>query len=125
VMDADKFIRADRTKRAILIAFGASVFILLLASGLRFVPRFEDALSGRPEYLHAIADRMARSLTDSTNHELLVLVRKQQEYDCDRTQNVPSRDTTISTTFLYTPRKRSHCASLRANVSGIAKSPQS
>lgn len=93
MLDADKFIRAERTKRAILIAFGASVFISLIAGVLRIVPRFDDALSGHPEYLHAIADRMARSLADSTNHELPVLVRQQREFDCDRTQNVPPRDT--------------------------------
>jgi len=109
-MDADKFIRAERTKRAILIAFSASVFILLIASGLRFVPRFDDALSGRPEYLHVIADRMARSLADNTNHELPVLVRQQQEFDCDRTQNVPARDTDdLYYLFIYSEQTKSVC----------------
>lgn len=93
MLDADKFIRAESTKNAIVVAFGAGVFVLLIVGGLRFLPRFDDALSGRPQYLHAIADRMARSLADSTNHELPVLVRQQQEFDCDRTQNVPSRET--------------------------------
>jgi hypothetical protein len=110
VIDADKFIRAERTKRAILIAFGASIFVLLIAGVLRFVPRFDDALSGRPEYLHAIADRMARSLADSTNHELPVLVRQDQEYDCDRTLNVPSRDTDdLYYLFIYSEKTKSLC----------------
>jgi hypothetical protein len=110
VKDADKFIRAERTKRAILIAFSASVFILLMASGLRFVPRFDDALSGRPEYLRVIADRMARSLADSTNHELPVLVRQQQAFDCDRTQNVPTRDTDdLYYLFIYSEQTKSVC----------------
>ena len=66
--------------------------------------------SGHPEYLHAIADRMARSLADSTNHELPVLVRRQQEYDCDRTQNVPSRDTDdLYYLFIYSEKTKSFC----------------
>lgn len=109
MLDADKFVRAERTKRALLVAVVAGVFVLLIASDLRFVPRFDDALSGRPEYLHAIADRMARSLADSTNHELPVLVR-QQEFDCDRTQNVPSRDTDdLHYLFIYSETTKSLC----------------
>lgn len=109
MLDADTFIRAERTKRAILVASGASVFLLLIASALRFVPRFDDALSGHPEYLHAIADRMAQSLADSTNHELPVLVRRQQ-FDCDRTQNVPSRDTDdLYYLFIYSEQRKSVC----------------
>jgi hypothetical protein len=109
VLDADKFIRAERAKRALVTAFGAGVFVLLIASGLRFVPRFDDALSGRPEYLHAIADRMAQSLADSTNREIPVLVR-QQEFDCDRTQNVPSRDTDVLYyLFIYSEKAKSLC----------------
>ena len=93
MLDADRFIRAESVKRAIFIGLTAGVSVLLIADVLRFVPRFDDALSGRPEYLHAVADRMARSLADSTNHQLPALVRQLQEFDCDRTQNVPSRDT--------------------------------
>lgn len=110
MLDADKFIRAERAKRAILVALGAGFILLLIASGLRFVPRFDDALSGPPEYLHAIADRMARSLGDSTNHELPVLVRQQQEFDCDRTQNVPSRDTDdLYYLFIYSEKTKLLC----------------
>lgn len=110
MLDAHKFIRAERAKRTILVAFGAGLIVLLIASTLRFVPSFNDALSGRPEYLHAIADRMARSLADSTNHELPVLVRQQQEYDCDRTQNVPSRDTDdLYYLFIYSEKAKSLC----------------
>ena len=110
MLDADKFIRAERAKRAIFVAFGAGVCVWLIASGLRFVPRFDDALSGHPEYLHAIADRMARSLADTTNHELPVLVRQQQEYDCDRTQNLPSRDTDdLYYLFIYSEQTKSVC----------------
>lgn len=109
MLDADKFIRAERTKRALVVAFGAGVFVLLISSGLRSVPRFDDALSGRPKYLHAIADRMAQSLADSTNRELPVLVR-QQEFDCDRTQNVPSRDTDdLYYLFIYSEKAKSLC----------------
>lgn len=85
MIDADKFIRPERTKQAI-IAFAASVFVLLIAGVLRFVPPFDNALSGHPEYLHAIADGMARSLADSTNYELPVLVRQQQDFDSERGQ---------------------------------------
>lgn len=110
MLDADKFVRAERTKRAIIGAFGAGVFLLLIANGLRFVPRFDDALSGRPQYLHAIAHRMAQSLTESTNHELPVLVRQQQEFDCDRTQNVRSRDTDdLYYLFIYSEKTKSLC----------------
>jgi hypothetical protein len=88
VVDADKFIRAERTKQAIIVAFGV----------------------GHPEYLHAIADRMARSLANSTNHELPVLVRQQQEFDCDRTQNVPSRETDdLYYLFIYSEKTKSVC----------------
>ena len=110
MIDADKFIRAERTKQAIIVSFGAGIFLLLIAVALRFVPRFDDALSGRPQYLRAIADRMARSLADSTNHELPVLVRQQQEFDCDRTQNVPSRDTDdLYYLFVYSDKTKSLC----------------
>ena len=110
MLDADNFIRAERTKQAIIVAFGAGVFFLLITSGLRFVPRFDDVLSGRPEYLHAIADRTAQSLADSTNHEIPVLVRQQQEFDCDRTQNVASRDTDdLYYLFTYSEKTKSLC----------------
>ena len=103
MLDADRFIRAESVKRAIFIGLTAGVSVLLIADVLRFVPRFDDALSGRPEYLHAVADRMARSLADSTNHQLPALVRQLQEFDCDRTQNVPSRDTDDLYYFYHQP----------------------
>lgn len=110
MLDADKFIRAEKAKRVIFVALGAGVFFLLIASALRLVPRFDDALSGHPEDLHAIADRMAHSLADSTNHELPVLVRQHQEFDCDRTQNVPSRDTDdLYYLFIYSEQTKSVC----------------
>jgi hypothetical protein len=53
---------------------------------------------------------MARSLADSTNHEPPVLVRQQQEFDCDRTQNVLSRETDdLYYLFIYSEKTESVC----------------
>jgi hypothetical protein len=53
---------------------------------------------------------MARSLADSTNHELPVLVRQEGEFDCDRTQNGPSRETDdLYYLFIYSEKTKSLC----------------
>lgn len=77
---------SERKERRGLIAFGASVFVFSHRGVLRFVPRFDDPLSAHPEYLHAIADRMAPVPSRQYEPELPVLVRQHQDFDCETGQ---------------------------------------
>lgn len=50
-----------KQKRASLLLTLACALAFFICLGLRFIPPVNDALSGRPEYMRWIADKVAKS----------------------------------------------------------------
>jgi hypothetical protein len=71
---------------------GAALLILSLC--LRSVPPLNDAISGKPEYMHWIADRVAKSIAARYGNEAAVITLNNEKTNCRQISdvNVPNPD---------------------------------
>ena len=73
-MDAAQFELLERNKRRTLFALCLTAIVLLVVSALRFVPRLNDALSGKPEYVRILTETFGRQLATQTQMQFPVIV---------------------------------------------------
>jgi hypothetical protein len=73
-------------RRALALSVGI-VFAFLACLVLRFVPRIDDALAGRPEYMRYVAEHVGASLAAQTNWQSPVIVAAEATGDCRKIRN--------------------------------------
>ena len=108
-VSADGIIWYENARRIARAIFAASLCVLLVACAFRFMPRLNDALSGQPQYLHRIAEQMARFFSEKTNHEFPVLVQQREDGDCDHIRNLPSHGDDFYYVFSFSEKEKSLC----------------
>ncbi len=71
---------------------GASLLVLSLCLG--FIPLLNDAISGKPQYMRWVADRVARSIAARFGNDSAVIVTPDETTDCRQITdvNVPNPD---------------------------------
>jgi len=77
----------NKRKRLALALSVVIVFAFLACLVLRFVPRINDALAGRPEYMRYVAERVGASLAAQTNWQSPVIVLAEATADCRNIRN--------------------------------------
>lgn len=60
----------------------ACACVLTICLGLRFIPPANDALSGKPEYMRWIADKVANRIAARYGNEAAVVVQRDEKTDC-------------------------------------------
>ena len=68
-MDTEQIELLDKNKRRILFALWVAAAFLLVISVFRFVPRVNDALSGKPQYLRVLTETFARQFANQTQRQ--------------------------------------------------------
>jgi len=82
LVDAAQIELLQRSKRRIVIVLcviAGGLFVLL---ALRFVPRLNDALSGKPEYVRILTETFGRQLATQTQMQFPVIVEQDEHGTC-------------------------------------------
>jgi len=88
-MDTEQIELLDKNKRRILFALWVAATFLLVISVFRFVPRVNDALSGKPQYLRVLTETFARQFANQTQRQFPVIVEHDEHGTCQAV-NAPS-----------------------------------
>lgn len=72
----------QKQKKVFICIFLAGMSILILSVCLRTIPSLNDAISGKPQYMRWIADRVARSIAARYANEAAVIVTRDEKTDC-------------------------------------------
>jgi len=86
-VDAPQIELLERNKRRAVFVLCLTVVGLLVLSALRFVPRLNDALSGKPEYVRILTETFGRQL--ATQMQFPVIVEQDERGSC-RAVTAPS-----------------------------------
>lgn len=84
-----------RKQKKLFFSIGlASISLLALSLCLRFIPRLNDGLSGKPQYMHWIAESVAKSIAARYGSDAAVIVLSDDRTDCRKISdvNVPNPD---------------------------------
>jgi hypothetical protein len=81
-VDAAQVELLERNKRRIFFALCLIFVGLLVSLALRFVPRLNDALSGKPEYVRILMETFGRQLATQTQMQFPVIVDQDQHGTC-------------------------------------------
>jgi hypothetical protein len=81
-VDAAQVELLERNKRWTLFAFCLTAVTLLVLSAWRFVPRLNDALSGKPEYVRILTETFGRQLATQTQMQFPVIVEQDEHGTC-------------------------------------------
>ena len=83
-----------KQKKVFVSIFLTGTSLLILSVCLRTVPALNDAISGKPQYMRWIADRVARSIAARYPNEAAVIVTRDEKTDCRQItdSNVPNPD---------------------------------
>lgn len=68
----------DRRKRAALALLRLSILALAACLALRFVPRFNDVLSGKPKYIRVLTESLARQVAAGSQEQFPVIVEENE-----------------------------------------------
>jgi hypothetical protein len=84
----------QKQKKGFLSITLIAASLLVLSLCLRIIPPLNDALSGKPEYMRWIADRVATSIAAQYGKEAAVIVTRDEKTNCRQiaTVNVPNPD---------------------------------
>jgi hypothetical protein len=66
--------------------------MILVALSLRFIPKLNDAISGRPHYMRTIATLFARGVAEKTEGQSAVIVTDNGELTCTDLQTARTSD---------------------------------
>ena len=81
-MDAPQIELLERNKRRAVFVLCLTAVGLLVLSALRFVPRLNDALSGKPEYVRILTETFGRQLATQTQMQFPVIVEQDEHGTC-------------------------------------------
>jgi len=95
LVDAAQIELLDTTKRRTLVMLYLSAVVLLVLSALRFVPRLNDALSGKPAYVRILTETFARHLVAQTQMQFPVIVEHDEHAQCQAVDalSIPEEET--------------------------------
>jgi hypothetical protein len=79
----------EKSKRRVVATLCVAAVVLLTLSALRFVPRLNDALAGKPEYIRVLTETFARQLGTQTQMQFPVIVEQDESAPCQAV-NAPS-----------------------------------
>jgi hypothetical protein len=79
----------EKSKRRVVATLCVAAVVLLTLSALRFVPRLNDALAGKPEYVRVLTETFARQLGTQTQMQFPVIVEQNESAPCQAV-NAPS-----------------------------------
>jgi len=84
----------EKQRKAFLSILLTGFSFLILSFCLRIIPSLNDAISGKPQYMRWMADRVARSITTRYGNDAAVIVTKDEKTDCQQITdvNVPDPD---------------------------------
>ena len=88
-MDAPQVEVLERNKRRAFFVLCLTAVGLLVLSALRFVPRLNDALSGKAEYVRILTGTFGRQLATQTQMQFPVIVEQDERGTCQAV-NAPS-----------------------------------
>jgi len=71
-----------RSKRRAVLVLYLTAVILLVVSGCRFVPRLNDALAGKAEYVRILTETFGRQLATQTQMQFPVIVEQDEQGTC-------------------------------------------
>ena len=84
----------QKQKKVFISIFLTGMSVLILSVCLRTIAPLNDAISGKPQYMRWIADRVARSIAARYANEAAVIVTSDEKTDCRRITDtsVPNPD---------------------------------
>lgn len=99
----------EKSKRRVVATLCVAAVVLLTLSALRFVPRLNDALAGKPEYVRVLTEAFARQLGTQTQMQFPVIVEQDESTPCQAV-NAPSfsDEELRGTIYLLTYSERRH-----------------
>ena len=99
----------DRTKRRSMSVFSFTAVSLLALSAVRFLPRLNDALSGKPEYVRILTETFARQLASQTQMQFPVIVEQDEHGMCPPVGAASIPDEEVrGTIYLLTYSEKQH-----------------
>lgn len=78
----------QRRKEKSLIPVFLWSLLLVICFTLRFVPMLNDAISGKPEYMRWLADRVARSIASQYGNDATIIAVREETRDCRQPSDV-------------------------------------
>ena len=81
-MDAAQIELLGRSKRRAVVVLCLTAVALLVVSASRFVPRLNDALSGKAEYVRILTETFGRQLATQTQMQFPVIVEQDERGTC-------------------------------------------
>jgi len=72
----------EKSKKRFIATICVTAVLLLVLSTLRFAPRFNDALAGKPEYVRVLTETFARQLATRTQMQFPVIVEQDEHATC-------------------------------------------
>ena len=72
----------QKQKKVFVCIFLTGISVLILSVCLRTIAPLNDAISGKPQYMRWIADRVARSIAARYANEATVIVARDEKTDC-------------------------------------------
>jgi len=109
LMDASQFEILERSKRRILSLLCVTLAGLVILSALRFVPRLNDIVSGKPGYVRILTDAFARQLVAQTQGQSPVIVEQDEDAPCEAVNVLSIADDDIrGTLYVLTYSERQH-----------------
>jgi hypothetical protein len=82
LVDAAQVELHERSKRRAVLVLCLTAVALLVGSALRFVPRLNDALSGKAEYVRILTETFGRQLAAQTRMQFPVIVEQDEQGTC-------------------------------------------
>ncbi len=116
LLEAGEIKRLQKRRRRSLILLTTSVILTALGCALRFVPRLNDRISGRPEYAKAMARLTAEEIARAAQNSFPVIVLGQDDR-CDplRPTGV-TQDDIAASLYVLTWSEREHFNCINACV---------
>ena len=82
MLDAAQIELLGRSKRRAVLVLCLTAVALLVVSAWRFVPRLNDALSGKAEYVRILTETFGRQLATQTQMQFPVIVERDERGTC-------------------------------------------
>jgi hypothetical protein len=104
----------ERRKKSSVRLLLAGILLLISCLVLRFVPEIDDAISGKPEPIRAIAEGTVRKIADRIGGDFAVILLNAGNQDCRRTRLSPAFDSDDDTYYIvsYSEALHSVCVTL-------------
>jgi hypothetical protein len=116
-VDSTQFEILERRKRRIILGLGIVVAVMLVLSALRFIPRLNDAVSGKPQYVRALTETFARQFASQTQMQFPVIVEHDEQATCQPVNAPPIADQEIrGTIYLLGYSEQQHVTCITAYI---------